>query len=155
METDESSPSLKTSHSSRKGRLRFSPEQIQALEQRFQEQQYLLPADRKMLAVTLRMTERQVKTWFQNKRAQFKRSRHLSQYPSLVSNMYSFQGPALHPALSLTPLIPRVPAFPLPLSPFPLTEQKQLFLGSPHSPVVMGTPRIMYPTMNSPTLLPH
>lgn len=61
--------------------MRFTPEQIQVLEQRFQEQHYLLPADRKVLALALRMTERQVKTWFQNKRAQYKRTRPLIRNP--------------------------------------------------------------------------
>ena len=59
----------------RKGRMRFSAEQVQSLERRFQEQQYLLPAERKLLAARLGMSERQVKTWFQNKRAQCKRSK--------------------------------------------------------------------------------
>ena len=61
--------------------MRFTSEQVQILEQRFQEQQYLLPADRKILALALRMTERQVKTWFQNKRAQYKRTRPLIRNP--------------------------------------------------------------------------
>ena len=67
--------------SQRRGRMRFSPEQIQTLERRFQEQHYLLPADRRLLAMALRMTERQVKTWFQNKRAQYKRSRCMLPVP--------------------------------------------------------------------------
>jgi hypothetical protein len=63
---------------SRKGRMRFTPKQVQILEQRFREQHYLLPADRKTLATLLSMSERQVKTWFQNKRAQCKRSRAIT-----------------------------------------------------------------------------
>ena len=89
----------------KKGRMRFSPEQIQTLEQRFQEQHYLLPADRKLLASSLRMTERQVKTWFQNKRAQCKRSRAHSFHP-LLSSPYSacnFVFPYAQPP-SLSPL---------------------------------------------------
>ena len=64
-----------TPQETRKGRMRFSAEQVQALERRFQKQHYLLPAERKLLAARLGMTERQVKTWFQNKRAQCKRSK--------------------------------------------------------------------------------
>lgn len=67
----------------KKGRMRFSQEQIQALEKRFQQQHYLVPADRKILAFALRMSERQVKTWFQNRRAQYKRSKPLVRCPQL------------------------------------------------------------------------
>lgn len=91
-------------------RMRFNQEQIQTLEQRFQEQQYLLPADRKLLADSLGMSERQVKTWFQNKRAQCKRSRILSssslQQPLQAHATYSFTWPySLHP-LPPPPLSP-------------------------------------------------
>ena len=58
----------------RKGRMRFSAEQVQSLERRFQEQHYLLPAERKLLAARLGMSERQVKTWFQNKRCKRSKS---------------------------------------------------------------------------------
>ena len=72
---------VEKSHTKRPGRMRFTPSQIQALEKRFQKQHYLLPADRKFLAKSLHMTERQVKTWFQNKRAQYKRTRPLVRNP--------------------------------------------------------------------------
>ena len=65
----------------KRGRMRFTPEQVQVLERKFQEQHYLLPADRRILALALRMSERQVKTWFQNKRAQYKRTRPLIRNP--------------------------------------------------------------------------
>lgn len=78
---DNCSDSGKLTTKSRRARMRFTPTQIQMLEQQFQEQHYLLPADRKILAMALRMTERQVKTWFQNKRAQYKRTRPLIRNP--------------------------------------------------------------------------
>lgn len=71
----------------KRGRMRFTPEQIQILERRFQEQHYLLPADRKILSLALQLTERQVKTWFQNKRAQYKRTRPLVRHP-IYHNIY-------------------------------------------------------------------
>lgn len=70
-----------SSNRPKRGRMRFTPEQIQVLEKRFQEQHYLLPADRKILSLALQLTERQVKTWFQNKRAQYKRTRPLVRHP--------------------------------------------------------------------------
>ena len=78
---DNCSDSDKLTTKSRRAHMRFTPTQIQMLEQQFQEQHYLLPADRKILAMALRMTERQVKTWFQNKRAQYKRTRPLIRNP--------------------------------------------------------------------------
>lgn len=84
----------------KKGRMRFSQEQIQALEKRFQQQHYLVPADRKILAFALRMSERQVKTWFQNRRAQYKRSKPLVRCPQLhhMKPTYRFTMDSLIPA---------------------------------------------------------
>ena len=95
--------------SQRRGRMRFSPEQIQTLEMRFQEQHYLLPADRRLLAVALRMTERQVKTWFQNKRAQYKRSRCVLPvpifHPMFAPSAFNYGLPtAFRPSLPYPPL---------------------------------------------------
>ena len=79
---------LKTTQAKR-SRMRFTPNQIKVLEKRFQKQHYLLPSDRKCLAMSLQMTERQVKTWFQNKRAQYKRTRPLIRNP-----VYHHVGPS-------------------------------------------------------------
>lgn len=73
----------------KRSRMRFTPSQIKVLEKRFQKQHYLLPSDRKYLAMSLQMTERQVKTWFQNKRAQYKRTRPLIRNP-----VYHHLGPS-------------------------------------------------------------
>lgn len=86
----------------RQGRMRFTPAQIQVLERRFQKQHYLLPADRKFLAKSLAMTERQVKTWFQNKRAQYKRTRPLVRNP-----VYHHPGSPGSTSLALT-TVPRL-----------------------------------------------
>ncbi len=126
--------------------MRFSPEQIQTLEQKFQEQQYLLPADRKILSLTLQMTERQIKTWFQNKRAQYKRSVHYSS-PSLYRPSVTMTGPpqtVSTPYYTAGQMVFRYPTFPIvpPPSPFHSytgLKQKMPF-PSPLSPVVMGMP---------------
>ena len=59
---------------SRKGRNNFGPKQIEQLEIRYQQQRYLSPEERTQLARKLRLSDRQVKTWFQNKRMKEKRS---------------------------------------------------------------------------------
>ncbi|NWW81984.1 NANOG protein, partial [Climacteris rufus] len=56
-----------------KSRTAFSKEQLQTLHQRFQSQKYLSPQQIRELAVTLGLTYKQVKTWFQNRRMKLKR----------------------------------------------------------------------------------
>lgn len=142
-------------HTKRPGRMRFTPAQIQTLEKKFLNQHYLLPADRKYLAKSLHMTERQVKTWFQNKRAQYKRTRPLVRnpvyhYPSSPTpltlslphvhllqtgqfginiQLPSLAGIAGHPTLQqqITPLPPTTPLPPVTLSAL-----------SPHLPMPMA-----------------
>ncbi|GFW44109.1 t-cell leukemia homeobox protein 3 [Trichonephila clavipes] len=47
--------------------------QICELEKRFHKQKYLASAERASLAKTLKMTDAQVKTWFQNRRTKWRR----------------------------------------------------------------------------------
>ncbi|XP_013790867.1 transcription factor LBX1-like [Limulus polyphemus] len=57
----------------RKSRTAFTNQQIFELEKRFLYQKYLSPADRDEIAQRLRLTNAQVITWFQNRRAKLKR----------------------------------------------------------------------------------
>ncbi|RWS27460.1 Hematopoietically-expressed homeobox protein HHEX-like protein [Leptotrombidium deliense] len=57
------------------GQIRFTHQQTIELEKRFQSQKYLSPPERKKIAIKLSLSERQVKTWFQNRRAKFRRVR--------------------------------------------------------------------------------
>nr|KAG5700931.1 hypothetical protein BaRGS_034216 [Batillaria attramentaria] len=57
----------------RKSRTAFTNQQIYELEKRFLYQKYLTPADRDEIAHTLGLTNAQVITWFQNRRAKLKR----------------------------------------------------------------------------------
>ncbi|XP_067126667.1 hematopoietically-expressed homeobox protein hhex-like [Centruroides vittatus] len=65
------------------GQIRFSTEQTCKLENMFKAQRYLSPPERKKMANILRLTERQVKTWFQNRRAKWRRLKQENQpfYP--------------------------------------------------------------------------
>ncbi|XP_078506523.1 uncharacterized protein LOC144766611 [Lissotriton helveticus] len=56
-----------------KARTSFTPEQLEALSQRFQAQHYLSPLQTREVAASLSLTCKQVKTWFQNRRMKFKR----------------------------------------------------------------------------------
>ncbi len=57
----------------RKSRTAFTNHQIYELEKRFLYQKYLSPADRDQIAQQLSLTNAQVITWFQNRRAKLKR----------------------------------------------------------------------------------
>ncbi|KAM3955335.1 uncharacterized protein ACR2FA_010760 [Aphomia sociella] len=56
------------------GQVRFSASQTGALERRFNASKYLSPDERRALAASLRLSDRQVKTWFQNRRAKWRRT---------------------------------------------------------------------------------
>lgn len=49
------------------------------LEKIFENQKYLSPPERKQLSKVLGLTERQVKTWFQNRRAKWRRFKQETQ----------------------------------------------------------------------------
>ncbi|TDG44627.1 hypothetical protein AWZ03_008948 [Drosophila navojoa] len=57
----------------RKSRTAFTNQQIFELEKRFLYQKYLSPADRDEIAAGLGLSNAQVITWFQNRRAKLKR----------------------------------------------------------------------------------
>lgn len=61
------------------GQVRFSNEQTMELEKIFESQKYLSPPERKQLSKVLGLTERQVKTWFQNRRAKWRRFKQEAQ----------------------------------------------------------------------------
>jgi len=52
----------------RKGRTAFSDQQLSTLERSFDKQKYLSIQERKELATRLRLSDTQVKTWYQNRR---------------------------------------------------------------------------------------
>ncbi|KAI7692887.1 T-cell leukemia homeobox protein 3 [Sarcoptes scabiei] len=57
----------------KKPRTSFTRMQICELEKRFHKQKYLASAERATLAKSLKMTDAQVKTWFQNRRTKWRR----------------------------------------------------------------------------------
>ena len=57
----------------KKPRTAFSREQVAELEKKFNEKKYLSSAERGELAEKLKLSDMQVKTWFQNRRMKFKR----------------------------------------------------------------------------------
>ncbi|CAL1542853.1 unnamed protein product [Lymnaea stagnalis] len=76
-------------HKRKGGQVRFSNDQTVELEKKFEGHKYLSPPERKKLAKSLQLTERQVKTWFQNRRAKWRRLKQESpsgETPSHIDN---------------------------------------------------------------------
>ncbi|XP_048745971.1 ventral anterior homeobox 2b-like [Ostrea edulis] len=59
----------------KRARTTFSSEQLFQLEKEFQRNQYLVGKERTQLAKQLKLSETQVKVWFQNRRTKYKRDR--------------------------------------------------------------------------------
>ncbi|XP_060782715.1 empty spiracles homeobox 3 [Neoarius graeffei] len=57
----------------------FSAEQLQKLEEVFAKQRYMTGSEKVVLASALRLTETQVKVWFQNRRTKWRKSRELEE----------------------------------------------------------------------------
>lgn len=66
------------SRSRKGGQIRFTHNQTIELEEKFDRFKYLTPSERKRLAKKLDLSERQVKTWFQNRRAKWRRANESS-----------------------------------------------------------------------------
>ncbi|XP_061204920.1 homeobox protein VENTX-like [Neopsephotus bourkii] len=110
----EGSPELSSSEEAggkggRRLRTAFSAEQVSTLESSFQKQQYLGAAERRKLARRMRLSEVQIKTWFQNRRMKLKRQLQELRTESLCSPPYGPQSSIV--SLPLTYMAQPLPLF--------------------------------------------
>ncbi|XP_059192694.1 homeobox protein Nkx-3.1 [Centropristis striata] len=105
-DTSESSTSESSSLSStgkqKRSRAAFTHHQVLELEKKFNHQKYLSAPERSLLASTLRLTETQVKIWFQNRRYKTKRKQQTSEY---CKDAYRAEGLGLRDELVQSSLI--------------------------------------------------
>lgn len=64
----------------------FTPDQLTKLEKEFDQQQYMVGAQRLYLANTLKLSEAQVKVWFQNRRIKWRKDQIKRRHTTAGSN---------------------------------------------------------------------
>ncbi|XP_018523938.1 homeobox protein Nkx-3.1 [Lates calcarifer] len=99
--TSESS-SFSSTGKQKRSRAAFTHLQVLELEKKFNHQKYLSAPERAHLASTLRLTETQVKIWFQNRRYKTKRKQQTSDF---CKDMYKAEGLGLREDLVRSSLI--------------------------------------------------
>ncbi|OCT69924.1 NK1 transcription factor-related protein 2 [Xenopus laevis] len=106
----------------RRARTAFTYEQLVALESRFRSNRYLSVCERLSLALTLHLTETQVKIWFQNRRTKWKKQQpagNLEGRVCSIQNCPNIPGPHFNPNYPCTTHIPHIGAGTNYLSHFP------------------------------------
>ncbi|KAM9133242.1 LOW QUALITY PROTEIN: uncharacterized protein ACDP82_009102 [Pangshura tecta] len=68
-------------------RTKFSASQLQELERSFREQRYIGAIEKRRLSTVLKLSQTQIKTWFQNRRMKFKRQTQDARVEALFSGL--------------------------------------------------------------------
>ncbi|KAM6980183.1 transcription factor LBX2 [Aplochiton taeniatus] len=117
----------------RKSRTAFTNHQIYELEKRFLYQKYLSPADRDQIAQQLGLSNAQVITWFQNRRAKLKRD--LEEMKADVESLKKIPAQALQKLVTMEDDIDEPPGSAEAISPSmsPSSHGQRAFPQSPSS----------------------
>ncbi|MEE6485751.1 hypothetical protein FKM82_014388 [Ascaphus truei] len=106
--------SLCDDETSSRPRTKFSSEQLEELETSFNEHRYIGSSEKKRLARVLKLSEIQIKTWFQNRRMKFKRQSQDARVEAFFSGLYLPYGGYSDPQ---TPGCSKLSDFAVPISP--------------------------------------
>ncbi|PFX28108.1 T-cell leukemia homeobox protein 1-like [Stylophora pistillata] len=98
----------------RRRRTAFTSSQLKSLEQKFRDKKYLTITERNNLANSLRLTDTQVKTWFQNRRTKWKKQ----MAPEFEANLRWEEANTMFYPIQ-TAVFPYYEQFALPVPPLP------------------------------------
>ena len=132
----------------RRARTAFTYEQLVSLENKFKTTRYLSVCERLNLALSLNLTETQVKIWFQNRRTKWKK-----QNPGMDVNSGQLPSPGPGPGCSYPSLFPPGPPQPDLYYPHPAFPFLAAAAGLGPSPP--GAPGSLASLLLPPVSLPH
>ncbi|KAG8435293.1 hypothetical protein GDO86_013300 [Hymenochirus boettgeri] len=90
-----------------RARTKFTPEQLEELEKSFKGNRYIGSSEKRRLSKVLKLSENQIKTWFQNRRMKFKRQSQDARVEAFFSGLYlPYYGDIQTPACSVPPEFP-------------------------------------------------
>ncbi|XP_075071265.1 homeobox protein vex1-like [Mixophyes fleayi] len=152
--------SLSEEETTSRSRTKFTDQQLLELEKSFKDHKYIGSSEKKRLSKVLKLSETQIKTWFQNRRMKFKRQSQDARVEAFFSGVYlpyysypDFQSPgsSLRPELAV-PLTPPAPAHPF--GPLHTTVVRPGLHAAPIPPPSLGSypcpPMVVHPMLNEP-----
>ncbi|XP_044155654.1 homeobox protein vex1-like [Bufo gargarizans] len=152
--------SMSEEESTSRPRTKFTADQLQELEKSFKEHRYIGSSEKKRLSKVLKLSETQIKTWFQNRRMKFKRQSQDARVEAFFSGMYlpyynysDFQAPSSSVRPDLT--IPFTsPALVHPYGARPTAVMRPALHASPITSANFGSypcpPMLVRPMINEP-----